>query len=104
MIQNFKVDLNNMEVRKVEEVTMEIKDKVYRSLQVHFDDEECNRLVFKDKIMDNKEKYCRGDIGTLTLSISTDGKITNAKDGHQYIKEDTVITISDWKPKKAGKK
>ena len=100
MVQVFNAVLSDMEVRKVEETEVEINDKVYRSLLVHFDDVDCTRLVFKDRNIENKEKYVRGQIGTLTLEVSTENKIQTGKSGNQYIAEKTVITIHDWKVKK----
>lgn len=99
MVQNFNVQLKEMEVRKVEEVSFEIDDKTYRSLLVHFDTEEGDRLVFKDKIVDNKEHYKRGDIGTLTINIATENKIKEGKIG-PYVVEQTNMKIQDWKPKR----
>ena len=98
MVQNFDVKLPQMEVRKVEEVDLEIGEKTYKSLNVHFDDEECNRLVFKDKLIDNKEKYTRGTIGTLILNISTENTMKTSKTGNNYITEKTIITIKDFSP------
>lgn len=100
MVQTFNVDMKDMEVRKVEEVEWEINDKTFRSLMIHFDDVECNRLVFKDKIIENKDKYKRGQVGTLTITISTDEAIKTGKNGNPYITEKTTITIHEWKPNK----
>lgn len=98
-IQSFMIKMPDMEVRKVDEVEFEIEDKVYRSLQVHFDDADCNRLVFKDKQVENLEKYKRGQIGTLTLAISTDSTIKTGKNGKPYITEKTTMTIHDFEVK-----
>lgn len=96
MVQSFEVALTKMEVRKVEEVELEIGENTYRSLNVHFDDEDCNRLVFKDKAIENKEKYKRGTVGTLKLIISTENTTKISKTGNPYITEKTVITIKDF--------
>lgn len=96
MVQSFEVNLANMEVRKIEEVELEIGENVYRSLNIHFDDEECNRLVFKDKQIENKDKYSRGMVGTLTLNISTENITKTSKTGNPYITEKTTITIKDF--------
>lgn len=98
MIQTFRAELRNMEVRKVEEVDLEINDKIYKSLAVSFDDENFDRLIFKDKDISNINKYKRGDIGTLVLNISTDSVIKTSKNGKPYNAEKTVITIRDWLP------
>ena len=96
MVQSFDVTLLKMEVRKVEEVELEIGENTYRSLNVHFDDEDCNRLVFKDKAIENKDKYKRGMVGTLKLTISTENTTKTSKTGNPYITEKTVITIKDF--------
>lgn len=96
MVQSFDVTLPKMEVRKVEEVELEIGDNTYKSLNVHFDDEDCNRLVFKDKIIENIEKYKRGTVGTLKLTISVENTTKTSKAGNAYITEKTVITIKDF--------
>lgn len=96
MVQSFDVTLSKMEVRKIEEVELEINGNVYRSLNIHFDDEECNRLVFKDKNIDNKDKYQRGMIGTLVLTISTENITKASKTGNSYIAEKTIMTIKDF--------
>ena len=96
MVQTFNVTRTKMEVRKVEDAVCEIGDNTYRSLNVHFDDENCNRLVFKDKAIENKEKYKRGMIGTLTLTISTENTTKISKNGNPYIAEKTTITIKDF--------
>ena len=88
--------LPKMEVRKLEEVEFEINETTYRSLLVHFDNEDGDRLVFKDKILDNKDKYQRGNIGDLTLTISIDNTIKEGKNGKPYITEKTTITIADF--------
>ena len=100
MVQTFTVKMNGMEVRKVEEVELEIGENTYRSLNVHFDNENCDRLVFKDKDMENKDKYQRGTIGTLELTISTENTTKTSKTGNPYITEKTTITIKDFTPKK----
>lgn len=97
MVQSFEVTLPKMEVRKVEEVELEIGENTYRSLNVHFDDEDCNRLVFKDKAIENKEKYKRGMVGTLKLTISTENTTKTSKTGNAYITEKTTMTIKDFK-------
>lgn len=96
MVQTFDVTLPKMEVRKVEEVELEIGENTYRSLNIHFDDEDCNRLVFKDKLIDNKEKYKRGMIGTLKLTIATENTTKTSKTGSAYITEKTMMTIKDF--------
>ena len=96
MVQSFDVTLPKMEVRKVEEVELEIGENTYRSLNVHFDDEDCNRLVFKDKAIENKDKYKRGMVGTLKLTISIENTTKTSKTGNPYITEKTVITIKDF--------
>ena len=96
MVQSFEVALSKMEVRKVEEVELEIGENTYRSLNVHFDDEDCNRLVFKDKAIENKEKYKRGTVGTLRLTISTENITKTSKTGNPYITEKTTMTIKDF--------
>lgn len=100
MVQSFTVKMNNMEVRKVEEVEAEIGENTYRSLNIHFDDENCDRLVFKDKILENKDKYQRGTIGTLELTISTENTTKTSKTGKPYIAEKTTMTIKEFTPKK----
>ena len=100
MVQSFTVKLNNMDIRKVEEVDVELVESTYRSLNIHFDDENCDRLVFKDKIMENKDKYQRGTIGTLELIISTENTTKTSKTGKTYIAEKTTMTIKEFTPKK----
>ena len=99
MVQRFTVNMKDMEVRKVEEVEIEINENTYRSLLVHFDDIDCNRLAFKDKIVENKEKYTRGTVGTLELDISTENVTKSAKNGKPYITEKTVMLIKDFQAK-----
>lgn len=96
MVQTYTVKMENMEVRKVEEVVLEIGDKEYPRLQVHFDNEDCDRLVFTDKVLDRKEVYKRGTIGTLTLSICTEATVKTSKNGKPYIGEKTKIEIEDF--------
>ena len=96
MVQTFTVKMNNMEVRKVEEIELEIGENTYRSLNIHFDNEDCDRLVFKDKNVENKDKYQRGTIGTLELTISTENITKTSKTGNPYITEKTTITIKDF--------
>lgn len=98
MVQTFTVKMNNMEVRKVEEIELEIGENTYRSLNIHFDNEDCDRLVFKDKNVENKDKYQRGIIGTLELTISTENITKTSKTGNPYITEKTIITIKDFVP------
>lgn len=100
MVQTFIVKMNNMEVRKVEEIELEIGENTYRSLNIHFDNEDCDRLVFKDKNVENKDKYQRGIIGTLELTISTENITKTSKTGNPYIAEKTTMTIKEFKPKK----
>ena len=96
MVQSFEVSLPKMEVRKIEEVELEIGKNTYRSLNVHFDDEDCNRLVFKDKVIKNKEKYKKGTVGTLKLTISTENATKTSKTGNPYITEKTTMIIKDF--------
>lgn len=103
MVQTFTVKMNNMEVRKVEEVELEIGEKTYRSLNVHFDDEEGARLVFKDKVIENLEKYEKGTIGTLTLTIATENTTKTAKNGNPYVAEKTTMIIKDFTPNTSKK-
>lgn len=100
MVQTFTVNMENMEVRKVEEVELEIGEKTYRSLNIHFDNADCDRLVFKDKDMENKDKYQRGTIGKLELIISTENTMKTSKTGNPYITEKTTITIKEFTPNK----
>lgn len=96
MVQTFTVTLKNMEVRKIEETEIDIDGKIYRSLMIHFDDEEGSRLVFKDKQVDNIDKYHRGDIGELNLTISTENITKTAKNGSPYITEKTTMIIKSF--------
>lgn len=100
MVQTFTVTLIDMEVRKVEEIELEIGEKTYRSLNIHFDDVDCNRLVFKDKLIDNLPKYERGVVGTLVLTISTENTTKTSKSGNPYITEKTTMVIKDFIPNK----
>ena len=96
MVQTFTVKLPKMEVRKIEEVELEIGENTYRSLNIHFDTEDGDRLVFKDKNVENKDKYQRGTIGTLELTISIDNITKTSKTGIPYITEKTTITIKNF--------
>lgn len=98
MVQNFTVKMDNVEVRKVEEVVLEIGEKEYPRLQVHFDDERLDRLVFTDKVLDRKEIYKRGTIGTLELSIITEATVKTGKNGKPYIGEKTKVEIANFTP------
>lgn len=98
MVQNFVVKMDSMEVRKVEEVVLEIGDKEYPRLQVHFDDENVNRLIFTDKVLDRKELYKRGTIGTLELTIITEATVKTSKNGKPYIGEKTKVEIANFTP------
>lgn len=100
MVQSFDVKMENMEVRKVEEVEIEIGENTYRSLNIHFDNENCDRLVFKDKNIENKDKYKRGDVGTLTLTIATENTTKTAKNGNVYIAEKTNTIIKNFEKEK----
>ena len=97
MTQSFVCKLENMEVRMVKEEELDINGKIFRFLNIHFDDEEGERLIFKDRMIENKEKYQRGKIGTLKLTISNSEVIKTAKNGKPYIAEKTTITIKDFK-------
>ncbi len=99
-VQTYTTTMKEMEARKVEENEIEIDGKTYNSLFVHFDNENGDRLVFKDKCVENKERYQRGTIGTLTLQISTENIIKTAKNGKPYITEKTSVTIKDFTPSK----
>ena len=99
-VQTFTTVLKNMEVRKVDKIQLEIGEKVYESLDVKFDDEDGERLIFKDKNVGNFDKYVRGQVGDLSLQISTDNIIKEGKAGYTYISEKTVMTIKDFKVKK----
>lgn len=103
MVQTFSTMIKNMEVRKVEETEIEINEKIYRSLLVYFDDENCDRLIFKDKNIENISKYERGTVGTLELTISTDNITKTSKAGNTYIAEKTTIIIKDFIPNKKSK-
>lgn len=96
MVQSFDAALH-MEVRKVEEAELEIGDKTYRYLNIHFDNDDCERYVFKDKNIDNKDKYKRGDIGTLIVTVSTENVVKSSKTGNSYISEKTSVVIKDFK-------
>lgn len=96
MIQSFNVVLEDMEVRKIEQVEISINDKIFNSLDVHFDDASGNRLVFKDKNINNVNKYQRGIVGSLILNINTENVIKKNKNGNSYISEKTYITIKDF--------
>lgn len=98
MVQSFEVTLPKMEVRRVEEVEVEIGERTYRSLNVHFDDTEGVRLVFKDKCIENK--YEKGTVGTLKLVIATENTTKTSKNGTPYITEKTTMTIKDFTPDK----
>ena len=98
MVQNFTVKMENMEVRKVEEVVLEIGEKEYPRLQVYFDDEKVNRLIFTDKALDRRELYKRGTIGTLELTIITEATMKTSKNGKPYVGEKTKIEIANFTP------
>lgn len=98
MVQNFTVKMDNVEVRKVEEVVLEIGDKEYPRLQIHFDDERLDRLVFTDKVLDRKDIYKRGTVGTLELSIITEATVKTGKNGKPYIGEKTKVEIANFIP------
>jgi hypothetical protein len=97
MVQTFKFTLEDMEVRKCEEVETAIGDNVYRSLSVNFDTKDGDRLIFKDRDVNNKDKYQRGHIGTLEITVSTDNVIKTSKSGSPYTTEKTTLLIHDFK-------
>ena len=96
MVQSFVVKMDNMEVRKVEEIELEIGDKIYPRLQVHFDNENLDRLVFTDKMVNRKDLYKRGTLGTLELTIITEATVKTSKAGKSYVGEKTKIEIADF--------
>lgn len=98
MVQNFIVKMENVEVRKVDEVVLEIGDKEYPRLQVHFDDEKLDRLVFTDKMLDRKDIYKRGTVGTLELTVITEATVKTGKNGKPYIGEKTKVEIANFIP------
>ena len=100
MVQNFNVKMDNVEVRKVDEVVIEIGDKEYPRLQVHFDNENLDRLIFTDKVLDRKDIYKRGTVGTLELTIITEATVKTSKNGKPYIGEKTKVEISNFTPEK----
>lgn len=100
MVQSFNVKLEKMEVRKVKEVELEIGEHTYRSLEVHFDNEDGDRLVFKDKNVENKDKYKKSTIGTLELTIATENTTKTSKTGNPYITEKTTMIIKNFIAKK----
>lgn len=100
MVQTFTVKIENMEVRKVEEIELKFGDKIYPRLNVHFDDENGDRLVFIDKSITRKELYQRGTIGTLTLKIITEDVVKTEENGKSYTYEKTKIEIDEFIPNK----
>lgn len=98
-IQTFNATMNNMEVRKVEKLENTFNGKTYVTLQIHFDDEEGNRLIFKDKNVDRESFYKRGMVGTLTLRIIDEPiiKTSTKNTDYQYVSDRISITIEDFK-------
>lgn len=98
-VQSFNTkDLGKMEVRMVEEVNLEIGDKVYPRLQIHFDTEKGERLIFTDKDVTRKDIYQRGTVGTLELRIVTENVSKTSKAGSNYIAETIKIEIESFTP------
>ena len=95
-MQTYTAEIKNLEVRKIEELEYKINDKTYKSLNIHFDNEDCDRIVIKDGNYGNKEKYKRGMIGTAIIRISSDNKIAKAKNGTDYVTEKMTVQLQDF--------
>jgi hypothetical protein len=101
----FLAEVKDLEVRKVEEDVFTIGDKEYKSLKVHFDDPDCNRIVLKDKDVSRKDSYHRGDVGTVTLRITIEQVAKENKAGNGYVSDKTTIQIEKFEvPTKEKKK
>lgn len=96
MVQSYTAEIRNMEVRMVKEVDTEINDKVYRKLEIGFDNIDGERIVLTDKNLDNAEKYVRGNVGTVRLKITTENVVKVSKKGNNYAGEQTTILIEDF--------
>lgn len=96
MVQAYTAEIKNMEVRMVKEIETEINDKVYRKLEIGFDNIDGERIVLIDKNLDNIEKYVRGNIGTVRLKITTETVVKTSKKGNNYAGEQTTILIEDF--------
>ncbi|MDD6340559.1 MAG: hypothetical protein PUA49_08690 [Butyrivibrio sp.] len=98
-IQTFTTIMPNMEVRKIEKLENTFNEKTYVTLQIHFDDAEGNRLIFKDKNVERESFYKRGMIGTLTLRIIDEPiiKTSTKNTDYQYVSDRISITIEDFK-------
>ena len=92
--QTYVVTKSNMEVRKSEIIETEIEGKVYRHQLIHFDDEEGNRIIFKDKNMNNI--YEKGMVGTLYLRITEDNIIKTSTKNNQYIGSRINVQIENY--------
>ena len=105
MVSSIIAKVENMEVRKatVEERTIPAKEEgkkdiTYRYIEIHFDDENLDRHVFKDKQVELHENlYKRGDVGTLYLEIITEDV---SKKDTTFIQEKTKVLIHDFVPNK----
>lgn len=110
MVQTYISIIENMEVRRVEEIEKiikakdkNIKDIEDRYLEVGFDDIDCNRLVFKDKDMSRANFYKRGMIGTLALQTTTEFITKYNENGKPYTYEKTSTIIHDFFPNENNK-
>lgn len=97
-IQTFVTKIEKMEVRKIEIIENEINEKVYRHMLVHFDNEDGDRLIFKDKDMSRESTYKRGVIGTLYLRIIDEPiiKTSTKNTDYQYVSDRISITIDKF--------
>ena len=96
MVQAYTAEIKYMEVRMVKEIETEINDKVYRKLEIGFDNIDGERIVLIDKNLDNIGKYVRGNIGTVRLKITTETVVKTSKKGNSYAGEQTTILIEDF--------
>lgn len=95
-IQTGIAEMQEMEVRKVQEIVTEINGTVYRKLAIKFDDTNGDSMIFYDKNLEHIEKYQRGAIGTIQLRITTEIVNKTSKNGNNYTGEKTTILIEDF--------
>lgn len=85
-----KAVIQNVEVRKVEVESFEIKEKTYKRLCLSCDDIDGDRIFLIDKDISNLEKYKRGMICDFYINIE-------CVEG--YKKKSTKIYVTDFKEK-----
>lgn len=77
-IYHFTAKVEDVEIRKVEDVDASFEDKNGKTVESHYIKltcdvgEDMDRVFFKDKEMSNLEKYKRGMVGTFFIRVDVE--------------------------------